>query len=367
MLEMMVSIFILLVVSAIAFSFLIQYQNAYQSTALKADMHSGLRAATTLLEQEIGEAGLVSLSAYCSAGIPATSTSGCPTLTAAVSAGATSATLSTTAGMFVGESLLVDVGSAQEVVTVNTVASATSITLSTGFISAHASGTIVSATGMFPQGILSPGQTGGSSFTQLNMIGDLIGDGNLYYVQYTCNTPAWSQVTYSSAYAAWSSTTTYSQGQNVNYNGLSYVSNTSSNLGNSPTTPGTLTRSVTQLAGPSPVTAQGSAVPLLDDLAANPNGAPCFQYSTASVTIGSSTYTFTTTVSLTLTVQTSEIDPVTGTLTQETKSFLNLEPRNVLAGYNLAQYVGTANLFQANPSGACSGVTWSTGTPSPAC
>jgi prepilin-type N-terminal cleavage/methylation domain-containing protein len=319
MLELLVSLAILLVVGAVAFSFLMQYQNYYQSTALKADMHSGLRAATTLLQQEIGQAGLVSLTATCSAAIPATSTSGCPTLTAAVTPGATSATLSSTAGIFVGESLLIDVGLAQESVNVKTVPSSTSITTVTSFVNSHSSGAVVSATGMFPQGILSPGQTGGSTSTQLNMIGDLIGDGNLYYVQYNC-------------------------------------------------TPPTLSRSVTPLTGPNAVTAQQAAVPLLDDLAANPNGAPCFQYSTASVTVGGTPYTFTTTVSLTLTVQTSEIDPITKTQSQETKSFLNLEPRNVLAGYNLAQYVGTASYFQPNPSALCSGLSpLNAGTPSPPC
>jgi prepilin-type N-terminal cleavage/methylation domain-containing protein len=51
-------------------------------------------------------------------------------------------------------------------------------------------------------------------------------------------TMPWSSVTYSSGYAAWSSATSYSSGGNVNYNGTSYVSNISSNLN---ITPGTTT------------------------------------------------------------------------------------------------------------------------------
>jgi type II secretory pathway pseudopilin PulG len=46
--------------------------------------------------------------------------------------------------------------------------------------------------------------------------------------------PPWSQVAYSSSYATWSSSTSYSSGNNVNYSSVSYVSNISSNLNNTP-------------------------------------------------------------------------------------------------------------------------------------
>jgi Tfp pilus assembly protein PilW len=327
---MMVSIAILLVVGAVAFAFLSSYQNYYQSTALKADMHSGLRAATTLLEQEIGQAGLVSLTSTCSTAFPATSAT-CPTLcpsgSSCASAGISSSgsaqtvPVSSTAGMFVGEYLLVDTGAAQETVHVTALGTSPA-SITAVFANNHPQsappGAVVAATGMFPQGILSPGLTGGSSYSQttqistLNMIGDLIGDGNLYYVQYACNPPSGGS-------------------------------------------PGTLTRSVTNLLT---ATSQGTAVPLLDDLAANPNSAPCFQYSTTAVVVQGTTYTFTTGVSVTLTVQTAEIDPITQQATKETKSFLNLVPRNILGGYNLAN-AGFSIYFQPNPSALCttSGVT----------
>jgi prepilin-type N-terminal cleavage/methylation domain-containing protein len=360
--EMMVSIAILLVVGAIAFSFLSQYQNYYQSSALKADMHSGLRATTVLLEQEIGQAGLVSLGAKCSPGMPMPTTTGCPTLAAAITTtGSVTAQVTSPDPivMKVGESVLVDVEANEEAVTITAVPSSTQFTANFGLT--HPTGAPVTG-GVYYQGILSPGQTGGSSASQLNMIGDLIGDGNLYYVQYNCSQPPWSPVAYSSSYSAWNSTTSYTSGQNVNYNGASYVS-TASSLNVSPLTAGTLTRSVTNLRTD---TTQGAAVTLLDNLGANPGGTACFQYSTVSATAAGTTYNFTTTVSVTLTVQTSEIDPITHTQSQETKSFLNLVPRNVLGAYNLAS-AGVANFFQPNPTNLCSGVTWSTGTPSPAC
>jgi hypothetical protein len=307
----MVVVAIMLLVSGTIFSLLMAYQNYYQSTALRADMHSGLRAATILLEQEIGQAGLVSLTATCSSALPATST-GCPTLCpsgsscagAGITASASAQTVpvSSTTGMFTNEYLAIDAGAAQETVQVTAFA-ASPATITAVFSQNHSPGAIVAVRGMFPQGILSPGQTGGSSATQLNLIGDLIGDGNLYYVQYKCNPP-------------------------------------------------TLTRSVTPMLT---ATSQAAAVTLLDDLAANPGGTSCFQYSTNSVLVGSTTYYFTTTVSVTLTVQTSEIDPITKTQSTETKSFLNLVPRNVLGGYNLAN-VGVSAFFQPNPSALCSAI-----------
>ena len=353
LLELMVAVAILLVVSAVAFSFLMGYQSYYQSTALKADMHSGLRAATVLLEQEIGQAGMVSLTTACSAAIPASSAN-CPTLCpsgsscastgVSSSASAQAVPISSTAGIFKGEGLLIDTGAAQETVAVTAIGTSP-VSVSGIFLNNHPAGSLVQVTGMFPQGILSPGQTGASSATLLNLIGDVIGDGNLYYVQYNCAPPTltrsvtnlltatsqgaavtlldnlaapWSAVTYSSTYAAWSSSTTYSAGNYVNYSGTSYVSNIPSNLNY---TPGTA-------AGPG-----------------------CFQYNTLSVIVGS-TYTFTTTVSVTLTVETSEIDPITKIQSTETKSFLNLVPRNILGGYNLA-VGGSSSFFQPNPSANC--------------
>lgn len=309
LMELMVSVAIMSLLFTGAFSVLVGYQNFYQSSALKADMHSGLRAATELLEQEIGQAGLVSLTSSCSPAVPASAAS-CPTLSAAVNASASAQTVavSSTTGMFmntaaVGEYVTVDVGSQQEEVQL-TGLTATSIT--GVFANSHAAGAPVSVRGMFPQGILSPGQTGGSSATTLNLIGDVVGDGNLYYVRYVCNPPL-------------------------------------------------LTRSVTNLLTG---TSQSAAVNLLDNIAANPGGTACFQYSpTQSVSVSGTTYNFTTTVSLTLTVQTTENDPITGAPVQETKSFLNLVPRNILAGYNLANANPPVSMyFQPNPSVKCTAV-----------
>jgi hypothetical protein len=78
---------------------------------------------------------------------------------------------------------------------------------------------------------------------------------------------------------------------------------------------------------------------------ANPAGTSCFTYSTATA----AGFTFATNVGLTLTTQTSDPDPQTGSYDTMTKSFLNLSPRNVVAGLALAQAGLTAPLEPTPP------------------
>ena len=59
-------------------------------------------------------------------------------------------------------------------------------------------------------------------------------------------------------------------------------------------------------------------------------------------------YTFTTGVGITLSVQTTWPDPQTHQYSTMTKSFLNLEPRNVLSAFELAN-AGIANRLQPSP------------------
>jgi prepilin-type N-terminal cleavage/methylation domain-containing protein len=294
LLELMVAVAILLAVSAAAVSFLMGFQNYYTSAALKADLHSGMRGATELLQQEISQAGLLSLGPNCSS----TVVTGCPTLTASVTGGASgqTVTVSSTSGMFVNEFLRIDTGTPQETVTVTAIPSSTSFTAI--FSNNHSSGAVVQAVGMFPQGIVDALSSG----SQLSMFGDINGDGNLYFVQYNCNVS--------------------SSGQ--------------------------FTRSITPLTA----TAKNPAVVLLDNLLStgNPDGSPCFNYpSTTQVTIGSTTYTFEAAVGMTLTLQTEEIDPIIKQLGQETNTFLNLAPRNIVAGVTLAN-AGYSNYLQPNPT-----------------
>src|SRR5437660_12257918 len=60
LLELLISLAILLTVSGSAFEVLSYYQKAYLSTEMRADVHSGIRAALALMTQEITQAGLLS-------------------------------------------------------------------------------------------------------------------------------------------------------------------------------------------------------------------------------------------------------------------------------------------------------------------
>jgi len=281
---MLVSMTILLVVVAVAFSALLSSQKIYGSQQLQADMHAGLRSSFELVTQEIGQAGALNFAPK--------------TLTAAVTGSTTAqtVTLSSSANIFVGEQLTVDAVSLQETVQVTAIPSSTQVTGI--FKQNHANGKAVVAQGVFPQGVLST-----SGATSLQLFGDINGDGSLAYVRYDCDTAA-----------------------------------------------GTLTRSITTIAPG--VTAQNTPQILLNDLIANPDGTPCFQYSSTSVTVGATTYTFIASLAVSLTVQTAKIDPQTGAFVAMTKSFSNLASRNVLAGLAMAQASPPVTLrLQAKPPG----------------
>jgi hypothetical protein len=90
--------------------------------------------------------------------------------------------LASTASIFVGEQLLIDAGLSQETVTVTAISSGT---IRGVFQKNHSNGAPVNAVGVFPQGVLSS-----STANQLQLIGDINGDGSLDYAQYDCDTNA---------------------------------------------------------------------------------------------------------------------------------------------------------------------------------
>ena len=272
LMELLISMAILMVVASTAFSALNGFSRTYSTTITMADMDSGMRNAAELMTQEIGQAGLVPFSAQ--------------TLGAAVlgSTTAQTVTVTSTANMYAGQNLQVDNGAPQESVQITAIPSTT--TLTGIFRNSHAAATPIDPSGVFPQGILSTGANASTS-TQLNLMGDLNGDGTLVYVSYSC------------------------------------VPNSSGT--------GTLTRSITPLTATSLTT----SVVLLQNLVTNPGslGNACFTIPAATVVNG---YNFITTVGLTLSTQSSYTDKQTGKYATLTKSFLNISPRNVLAGADMA-------------------------------
>lgn len=272
----------MLVVAGGVFGALNYYQKTYQHTEISADMHDNLRSAIDLIIQEVGQAGAVNLG----------TSLGTRTLTNAVVPGplAQAVLLNNTIGIFQNEKLLVDAGASQELVTITSVAANT---VTGVFLSPHNAGAQVNLVGAFPQGIL-----GTSTNTKLQFFGDINGDGTLVYVEYTCN----------------------------------FV----------PGGPGTLTRSVTPVG----LGAINPATVLVDNLIANPDGTPCFQYPAAPPVVAG--FTFINQVGVTLSVQTAARDELTGNFLAMTKSALDIVPRNIQMGLNLAN-AGFTDRLQPTP------------------
>jgi len=306
LLELTCAMALLLIVGGTALYALAVYQRTYSGNAVRQNMQSSVRTATELLQQEIGQAG-----AFTGVGGASTVTITAP-VSISPSATAQSVTLTSTTGMFVGENLQVDLGTNQETVAITSI---TGSTIKAVFTNSHTPPTVVNLAGIIPFGVMY-GQTVGvptSDGTHLYLIGDLNSDGNLYYAAYTCT-----------------------------------QSNTPPNFG-------TLTRSIKLL--PATTLAAADTDTLVQNVTTNPDGSACFQYQTTSVTVFGATYTVVTGVGLTLSTSSSQPDPQiphtsgaawpSGYLTV-TNSFLNLSPRNILYGVNLAT-AGSSNGLQSLP------------------
>jgi hypothetical protein len=288
--EMLVSISILIVISGIVMTAMSQMLKNQGTVMNRSETHANVRAATEFLQQEIGQAGRVALP-------------GAVTLTAAVSAGSNSVAVTSVNSMFVGEQLLIDGGGSQETVTVTAI-NVGSSTITAAFSNAHASGAIVQAHGAFASGIV-PTTTNGSTASVLKLYGDINDDGNLYYVEYTCDTT----------------------------NGFLYRNaiNMTTNLpaGTSPAKP-----------------SNGAGNVLLNNVQPNPASAACFVY--LQQMVGGNTYV--TNVAITLTVQTQLKDPTTNQYQLETKALLNVSPRNIFDVWELASAgAGTSPRIQPMP------------------
>lgn len=291
LLEMMLSMVILLGVTGVVMSGLLQTTKTETTVQNRTEMHASVRSATELMQQEIGQAGRVSMPPVANI-----------QMTTAVTAGSATPTLTTgaTAGMFVGEYIVVDAGINQETVQVTAIGSNT---ITAVFGLNHAANVPVTVQGGFGTGIVPDttvaSMTNGSDGTHLKLYGDINGDGNMVYVEYICD------------YA---------------------------NSGN-------LYRSVSPFSAATIVAKQV----LLPNLAStgNPNGTPCFVYQEKPVGCAGAAC-FVTDVAVTLTVQTQQPDAFTGLYQKETKALLNVSPRNVFDAYDLSTL--SNNRVQPMPS-----------------
>jgi hypothetical protein len=281
--ELMISVAILLMIIGTTSQALQKMSSMSRTTWNRTEMHSGVRVATELLQQEVGQAGLVALP-------------GPITMTGAAAVGTQTVAVSTTAGLFVGEKLVADTGPNGETITLTAVNAAGNQITAT-FVFAHAAGAKLQAAGGFSSGVVPASMANGSTGSVLKLYGDLNDNGGMQYVEYTCDTAS----------------------HNLYRNVMAW---------NAAAKP-----------------ALDSTLILLGNIVANPGGAPCFTYQTQVV--GANTYV--TDVAITLTVQTQLVDPVTKQYQLETKTLLNVSPRNVFNVWEMAS-IGLTDRVQPMPA-----------------
>jgi type II secretory pathway pseudopilin PulG len=284
-LELLISVAILMVVSGLVMQGTLDMSRLSAQQSNRSEMHAGIRNATALLQQEVGQAGRMALPAPV-------------TLTGGIVAGSNPQWVNVTsvAEMFPGLRLVVGLGSpgdpddAEEIVTIapNGVDAATNRILAT-FRSNHVAGAPVRPAGGFASGVIPTTDPNGSTASVLKIFGDINSDGRLMYVEYTCD---------------WEDGRLYRN--MVRYNAASKPALTAEQV-------------------------------LLDNLLPNPpdpDGTipPCFTYE--EQTIGGRTYVVN--VAIMTTVRTDERDPVTREFQTVTKALLNVAPRNVYHVWQIA-------------------------------
>ena len=313
LLELMVSVAILVIVAGAVIMGMIRMTWSQSTVMNRTQMHSSVRNATELMQQEVGQAGRIAaqpgLQLTTAITVPAglTSVVATPTIT-------TTGTGNATDRMYLGENLVVDPSTTSEETV--TISALTSTSITATFTNSHLANVPVLVMGGFASGIVPPTTSSmdllvsnntdtttmpltsatASSGSTLKLYGDINGDGTMYYVTYHCDQTA-----------------------------------------------GTLYRYISNTSDLNTATGVTSTL-LLDNLGTNPpanSPAPCFTYFTKDAPVnltggGTVTETFVVNVAVTLTVNTQNKDLQTAATQTETKALLNIAPRNVFEAWQLA-------------------------------
>ena len=318
--ELLIAVTILLIVSGTVTSGIMQVVNSFRTITNRTALHAGVRSATEVLQQEVGQAGRVSMPGTATLGgdvAAGVATVGVNMVINSTTCSSNGASVPCVSGLFVGEWLQIDSGAKREAVQITAIDTGAKQITGT-FTLDHTAGAAVSTLGGFASGIV-PSQywngtawvtyPNGSDGSHLKLFGDVAGDGNMQYVEYTCDT-----------------------------------TNTNTSLRN-------LYRNVMAFdVGTKPVLTDSQV--LLRNVAPNPGGTACFTYMpsplpyiTAMTDSGCNcAQSFVLDVAITLTVNTQLIDPITRQVQTETKALLNVSPRNVFQVWQLA----STNLSQNN-------------------
>lgn len=328
--ELMVTLAVLLVVSAIVLSLAYTMTMNQSTVANRTDMHASIRGVTEMLQQEISQAGRITwpaTAALCggTAGceFPFITLTGAVTVVPPATTVTTDITVSDASMIFPGEKLIVDVGCVnanvhtspcEEIVTVPAGYAGGATINGVTFSYSHPAGAQMRPAGAFAEGILPTGDG-----NVLKMFGDINGDGNMVYIEYLCN-PGTVAV------------------------------------------PGDLKR--IELPWNAATMAGATQQTLVSNLLANPDGDgdgfpdPCFSFQQKGSgitmdgqpcagstppgpdTTGPDNCFFALNVGVTLTARTEFQDPQTRTWnnnTNETKALLSVSPRNVFQAWQLSQ------------------------------
>jgi type II secretory pathway pseudopilin PulG len=330
LIELLVATCVFLVITSIVATALRQITNSQATIWNRTQMHSGLRGATELLQQEVGQAGLVATpppGIVTGAAIQGriTQTAGLGPLCDPANPGtnATTVQVSSVAGLFTTVGAVpasyalittMDYGMNRETTPVWSINSGVNPpTLTACFNKDHPVTTTLMMLGGFANGIVPPAAPptnypNGSTGFSLKMFGDINGDGNMVYVEYTCDP--------------------------VNTNKL-------------------YRRTMAFDGAPASKPALGGALVLLSNVMPNPGNAPCFTYQTTNavnpIVVNGVPTIFVLDVAITLTVQTQQLDPITKQFQTETKALLNVSPRNVFNTWLLANS-GYMDHIQSTPA-----------------
>ena len=298
MIELLVSLAVLMIISGTVMDGVLRLTRTNQTVANRSEMHAGVRNVTELLQQEIGQAGRITLPT----GLTLAGSIDTATLTTTGlllngdAGGLTASNL-----VYTGEQIVIGTGDDEETVSLTNVSPADN-QITGFFLNHHDAGAPISVYGGFAQGVVPPSATDGSTGSLLKIFGDINGTGNMVYIQYECN---------------------------INEGRL-------------------YRRSMPITADKKPDLTPD--LTLLNNIIANPidpkTGQPadCFTYQEALANGDK----YVVDVAVTLTVQTPSKDPVTGLFQKETKALLNVSPRNVFNVWQLAG-LGITNRVQPTP------------------
>lgn len=199
--ELLVATALLLVVSSIVTQALMQMTKQQQTIWNRTEMHSGVRGATELLQQEVGQAGRIALPnkivSSVVAGFDPATISDCQHLTVTLSCAAPGcSTASPTDGLWFdaatnAATLLTWLdGDNSETVRVEALNTAAN-TVQACFWENHLANAPVTARGSFATGVIPPSPPSplgkGSDGNHLKLYGDINGDGKMVYVEYVCD------------------------------------------------------------------------------------------------------------------------------------------------------------------------------------